>query len=166
MQGQIQKDNTSGRVHIQGNKIFWDVQGKNILHIQINDIVIIGEYTNADGPHFDDWFITFVTKDRQWQSIPLYADNREILLDYLCDKFQPDFKEMLLIGSFEWNSLVRHPKHLRGKPLFKLTPTENYKEPKTFFDKILSSTGLGSFDTTKYIDLTDEVKTELTNACR
>jgi len=166
MQRQKDKENTSGKIRIDNDKIFWDYNDKNIFEVATKDIIVIGEYTNADGPYFDDWFITFVTKDRQWQSIPLYADNREFLLDYLCEKFQPDFKEILLTGSFEWNSVVRHPSHLKGKPLFKLTPTENYKAPKTFFDKILSSAGLGGFDTTKYIDLTDEVKNELTNACR
>ena len=62
-------------VRLQGERVFWDYDNKNIFQIDINDIVVIGEYTNSDGPYFDDWFITFVTKDGQWQSIPWYADN-------------------------------------------------------------------------------------------
>ena len=166
MEKQIHKDTSSGIVRVQDDKIFWEYDNKVILEIDVRHIVVIGEYTNSDGPYFDDWFLTFVTKDGQWQSIPWYADNRDELLKYLSEKFQPDFNISYLTGSFEWKSIVRHPTNLKGKALFKLTPTEKYKEPKTIFDKILSSVGLGGFDTTKYVDLTEEVKNELTNASR
>jgi len=69
MQGKLHKDNTSGKVRLQDDQIFWDYDNKNILEIDINEIVVIGEYTNSDGPYFDDWFLTLVTKDGQWQSI-------------------------------------------------------------------------------------------------
>jgi hypothetical protein len=55
---------------------------------------------------------------------------------------------------------------LKEKALFTLIPSANYKEPKTFFDKILSSVGFGSFNTTQDIAVTEEVKGELVNACR
>jgi hypothetical protein len=63
MQRQIKKENSSGIVRLQGDKIFWGYENKNILQIDINDIIVIGEYTNSDGPYFDDWFLTFVTRD-------------------------------------------------------------------------------------------------------
>jgi hypothetical protein len=166
MKEKIHKDTSSGIVYLQNDKILWDYDNKNVLQIAISEIVVIGEYTNSDGPYFDDWFLTFVTKDGHWQSIPWYADNIDELTSLLCDKFQADLNVSFLTGSTEWASLVRHPTHLKTKPLFKLTPTESFKEPKTFFDKLLSSFGFGDFDTTKYIDLTEEVKNETTNACR
>lgn len=42
MQGQIKKDNSSGVVRLQGDKVFWDYDSKTILQIDINDIVVIG----------------------------------------------------------------------------------------------------------------------------
>jgi len=164
MQEKIHKDTSSGIVRLQDEKIFWDYDNKNVLQININDIVVIGEYTNSDGPYFDDWFLTFVTKDGQWQSIPWYADDIDRLTSFLCDRFQPDLNGSFLTGSTEWASVIRHPIHLKNKTLFKLTPTETFKETKTFFDKLLSSIGFGGFDTTKYVDLTEEVKSELANA--
>ena len=132
MQGEIKKQNSSGIVRLQGDKVFWDYDNKNILQIDIKDIVVIGEYTNSDGPYLDDWFLTFVTKDGQWQSIPWYADNIDELTQYLSDKFHQDLNETYLANSTEWKSIVRYPTHLKEKTLFTLTPCATYKEPKTF----------------------------------
>jgi len=166
MQGQNHKNSTSGLVRIQKTTIYWDYGNKNILQIETGDIAIIGEYTNSDGPYLDDWFLVLVTKDGQWKSIPWYADNIDELTKHLSDKFQEKLGESNLINSSSWKSLVSYPKHLKGQPLFKLTPTETYKEPKSFFDKMLHGIGLGNFDTNKYIQLTDEVLAELSKASR
>ena len=166
IEGKTHKDNTSGKVRFENDHIFWEYDNKNILQIDINTIAIIGEYTNSDGPYLDDWFLTFVTKDEQWQSVSMYADNIDVLTQLLTDRFQQDINMCYLAGSTHWKSIVRYPEHLKGEPLFKLTHSENYKEPKNMFDKILSSIGLGNFDTTQNIDLTENVKQELKNACR
>ena len=71
--------------------------------------------------------------------------------------FQPDLNVSYLTNSTTWKSIVRHPASLKDKSLFVQTPSKNYKEPTTFFDKILSFVGLGNFDTTKDISLTHEV---------
>ena len=166
MQGEIRKESNSGKVRLQDNKIFWDIADKDILQIDIPEICIIAEYTNSDGPWFDDWFIAFVDKKGHWQSIPMYADNIDNIIQFLTDKFDTEFKSNSLVNSTEWSSIIVYPTHLKGKTLFKLTPVDNYKEPKTFLDRILYSIGLGKFDTTKNIELTDEIKSELTRACR
>jgi hypothetical protein len=166
MQQQKENDNTSGKVRIEDNIFYWDYQDKNILRIDTKEILVIGEYTNSDGPWFDDWFLTLVTKDGQWQSIPMYADNINELLDLLCNTFEPDLRQNFLTGSTEWDSAILYPVSLKGKQLFKLTPTETFKEPKTVFDKLLSSMGFGGFDTTKYVNLTEDVKNELMNSSR
>ena len=166
MKSQKTTKDSSGSVRIQNNKIFWENNRKCITEIDIGNIVVIGEYTNSDGPYSDDWFISFVTKDGKWQSIPWYIENRDTLLNYLCTNFQNDFNISLLVGSFEWASVIRYPEHLKGESLFKLIPTEKYKEPKSFFDRVLNSIGLGGFDTNQYFELTDSVKNELTNSSR
>jgi hypothetical protein len=94
----------------------------------------------------------------------MYADNINELLDLLCNKFDPDLRQNFLTGSTNWDSAILYPVSLKGKQLFKLTPTETFKEPKTFFDKLLSSMGFGGFDTTKCVGLTEEAKNEVTNA--
>ena len=163
MQKQVIKENSSGIVRLQGDKFFWNYKNKNILQIDISDIVVIGEYINAEGPYIDDWFLTFITKDGHWQSIPWYADNIDELTQYLSNKFHQNLNEPCLANSTEWKSIIRYPTHLIGKTLFTLIPCSTYKEPKTFLDKILSSVGLGNFDITQTITLAEEIKEELNN---
>jgi hypothetical protein len=160
MQVPIKKNNSFGKVRLQGDQVFWDYDNKTIFQIDMNDIVIIGEYTNSDGPYLDDWFLTFVTKDGQWQSIPWYADNIEELTQYLSNKFHQDLNVTYLANSTEWKSIVRYPTHLKEKTLFTLTASATYKMPKTFLDKILSSVGFGNFNTIQNIALTEELKTK------
>ena len=166
MQGQVKQDNSSGIVRLQDDTVFWDYDNKTIVQLDLNSVVVIGEYTNSDGPYFDDWFLTFVTKDGQWQSIPLYADNMDELIKHLSNKFHQDFTLTQLANSTEWKSVVHYPTHLNGKPLFTLTPSDTYKVPETLLDNVMYSAGFGNFDTTQYITLTDEIKQELTNASR
>lgn len=159
-------EQSSGIIAVEGDKVIWHNEDLVFATFNLSDIVIIGEKTNSNGPWFDDWFLTFVTKDGNCFDIPWYADNIDELTKILCDRFQPDLNVSYLTNSTKWNSIVRHPSSLKGNNLFVLTPIKTYKEPKTIFDKILSSVGLGNFDTTKEISLTDEVKKELTNASR
>lgn len=159
-------EQSSGTVTVEGDKVIWHNEDLVFATFNLSDIIVIGEKTNSNGPWFDDWFLTFVTKDGNWLDIPWYADNIDELTKILCDRFQPDLNISYLTNSTKWSSIVRHPSSLRGINLFVLTPTKNYKEPKTFFDKILSSVGLGNFDTTTDISLAEEVKIELTHASR
>ena len=81
--------------------------------------------------------------------------------DILTNKFQEDFTKPCLANSTEWKSLVHYPGYLKDKALFTLVPSDTHKVSKTFLDKIISSVGSGSFDTTQSITLTDEVKEAL-----
>lgn len=162
MNRQIKKYNSSGVVRIQGDKIFWDRDNNNILEIDIKDIFIIGEYTNSDGPYLDDWFLTLVTADGQWQSISMYADNIDELTQYMTEKFREDINESFLANSTKWKSVIRYPTYLKGKALFSMTPSKKYKAPKTYLEKALMALGLGNFDMKQTIKLSSEVENELT----
>ncbi len=159
-------EQSSGIITVERDKVIWHNEDLVFVTFSLSDIAVIGENTNSNGPWFDDWFLTFVTKDGNWFNIPWYADNIEELTKILCDRFQPDLNVSYLTNSTQWNSIVRHPSGLKGINLFVLTPTKNYKKPRTFFDKILSIVGIGNFDKTKDIHLSDEVKNELRNTSR
>ncbi|MBC7892737.1 MAG: hypothetical protein H7Y12_11025, partial [Sphingobacteriaceae bacterium] len=70
----MEKVNSSGVVRTAGDVIKWTYKGELLLSIDMNEVVVIGEYTNDAGPWRDDWFLVFVTKSGSWQSIPRYAD--------------------------------------------------------------------------------------------
>lgn len=154
-------EQSSGTITIEGDRITWHNIDLVFATFNLAEIIVIGEHTNSNGPWFDDWFIDFVTKNGKWFSIPWYADNIDALTEILCDKFEPDLNISYLTNSASWNSIVRYPSNLKGKPLFVLTPSTTYKEPKNFFQRLLAGIGLGNFDTTKDINLTSDVKNEL-----
>jgi hypothetical protein len=157
----VKKENPSGIIRLQGAIIFWNYGNKDLVEINTNDILVIGEYTNPDGPYFDDWFLIFVTQNGQWHSIPWYADNMNLLTQYLSNKFNQDFNTTHLAASTEWKSIVRYPIHLTGRALFTLTRSAILEKQKTFLDKIFSSVGIGNFHTASNIALTEEIKKEL-----
>lgn len=160
------KDNTSGKVQVIGDKIIWSYQDQMISVIDLNEVVVIGEYTYSDGPWFDDWFLVFVLKDGQWKHIPWYAYNIDELTQVIRTRFQPDFEGTILANSKSWNSVVRHPTYLKNQPLFELTPTKNYKKPKNFLQRLQYGLGFGDYNTSEHINLTDSIKKELNNASR
>ena len=81
------QEQSSGIITIEGDKIIWHNTDLIFATFNLSDIVVIGEHTNSNGPWFDDWFITFVTKDGKWFSIPWHADNIDELTKILCSKF-------------------------------------------------------------------------------
>jgi hypothetical protein len=93
------KDNTSGKVQVIDDKIIWSYHDETVSQTDLNEIVIIGEYTNSDGPWFDDWFLVFVTKDGHWRHIPWYAENIDELTTVLQARFDSDFDVSFLTGS-------------------------------------------------------------------
>ncbi|RYE53046.1 MAG: hypothetical protein EOP48_15205 [Sphingobacteriales bacterium] len=149
------------KIRVDNEILFCDYHGKDLQQIAVEDIFIIGLHANWDGPCFQYSYIDFVTNDGQWEWFPLDAENSNELIDFLQERFQIDFKNMLVASSNEWSSVVVYPKDLQGNPYFKFIPTEDFKEPKTKFDKLLSNVGLGNFNTVRSIDLSDEVRAKI-----
>src|SRR5688500_7999659 len=108
------REKESGYACIRNNKICWDFNNQNYAEVDSDKIVVIGEFTNSDGPYLDDWFIAFVTSDGYWQSISWYSENIEEVTKFLSQKFQTDLNISFLTGSAHWKSIVRFPKHLEG----------------------------------------------------
>lgn len=152
---------SSGIITIDHKKVTWHNEDLVFASFDLQDVVIIGETTNSNGPWFDDWFLTFVMKDGSWINISWYAENIEELTKILSEIFKSDFTKSCLINSTSWNSIVSHPSHLKGDALFVLVPSKNNKAPKSFFDKLLHLIGFGNFSTAKDTHLTDKVKKEL-----
>lgn len=156
-------DITSGTIELNGDSVLWHNEDVVFLQFNMSDIVVIGEYTNSNGPWFDDWYMTFVLRDGQWKSIPQYAGNIDQLINELCKRFDPLLRERQLANSTKWNSVVSFPINIRGTGLFQLVPATTYKEPTTFFQKLLFSLGIKKTDSSKNILLSEEVQKVVNN---
>jgi hypothetical protein len=158
------EDHDSEAVSLKGDKVIWHNHDLVILILDLSDVVVIGEYINSNGPWFDDWFITFVTRDGKWVSIPLYAHNIDELLEVLSIRFHPCLKNVHLANSTTWNSIIRYPKKLEGIELFNRVPSKNYKAPKTWFQKLQYSLGFGNFNFDHELELNSVAKVEIAKA--
>jgi len=156
-------DITSGIIELNGDLVLWHNEDVVFLQFHISDIVAIGEYTNSNGPWFDDWYLTFVLKSGKWKSVPLYAGNVDQLMEELCKRFDPLLRERQLANSTHWKSVVSFPINLRGTELFKLVPATTYQKPANLFQKLLFSLGLTKSDASKNIVLSEEVQKLVSN---
>lgn len=154
------KENSSGIIKIKDNLICWEFKGKMLEEVNADHVEVIGEFTNTNGPMHDDWFLVFVFKDGSWKSISLYADNADQLTEFLTQKFGHDLNQHHLTNSIIWNSVVVHPKHLTGQPLFAFT-MESVPKSKSLINRILNPLGREKFRKQHMVDLTEEVKSEL-----
>lgn len=151
-------DITSGIIELNGDVVLWHNEDVVFLQFRISDIAVIGEYTNSNGPWFDDWYLTFVFKSGEWKSVPVYAGNIDQLIEELCKRFDPLLSERQLANSTYWKSVISFPIHLRGTALFQLVPTTTYQKPRNLFQRILFSLGVTKADTSKNIVLSEEVQ--------
>ncbi|MCZ8198594.1 MAG: hypothetical protein O9267_13405 [Flavobacterium sp.] len=108
----------SGEIKLELEKIIWVYENENIVEIYFDEIFIIGEYTIDS--IFDDWFIVFVSRDGSWEKISMFAENIDLLLNALSDKYNIEVGQTQLANSTKWNSIISFPNSIRGKKLFNL----------------------------------------------
>jgi hypothetical protein len=160
------RDQPDEYVSLEEEKVIWHNADLVFSTFDLNKVVVIGEYTNSNGPWFDDWFITFVLYDGSWQSIPWYVTNIDKLTKVLSDKFQTDLSQSYLVNSAQWKSLIRYPVELKGLPLFSIISYDNGCLHRTIWTRIINAVGFGKSKLKKQIELTVEVKTLLLNVRR
>lgn len=148
----------SSIISLQGDKVIWHNEDLVFSTFNLLDVVAIGEYTTASGSWFDDWFLVFVKNDGSWNKVSYYANNIEELIEYLSSKFDPDLEVSVLAESTSWKSVVRYPVVLKGKQLFERVPSDCYNPPRNLLQKYLHAFGIGKFDTSMKIALSEEVR--------
>lgn len=90
--------------------------------VPITDVRLIGEYTNSDGPHIDDYFLVFLTApDNGWHEASFYAKGRDVALAALIRRIG-DNLECGLFGSTEYKTRIMWPPHLKGQELMEVIP--------------------------------------------
>ena len=157
----IERGSNSGIVSWSDRKIEWQNPEGPGVTINLDEVVVIGEYTTDAGPLFDDWFLVFVYKTGDWDSISIYAAGIDDLKQHLSTIYNTDLSKYFLANSTEWRSYIRYPQGLEGKPFFIFQAHAGYSKPTTFIHKLKSALGLGVYGKSWELDLTDEVKSTL-----
>lgn len=157
----IQREISSGKINFQGKVIIWHMPNGDSVSIDLDQVVVIGEYTAAHGPFIDDWYLAFIYKNGDWKEISVYAEGYDELMQYLSALLGIDFTKPFLANSTEWKSYVRYPANLERKELFVLIPPTGYKKATTIFQRIKLALGFGVYGKARGIELTGEVKAEV-----
>lgn len=107
-----------GSVEIQNGR--WLVYKSGILPewtIGTDEIAVVGEYTNEEGPSHPDYFYVFVRPSGEWHRLPVFARGFDETIRLVANQlgFEPE-RNLLYKTSF--NSRIIWPAVMIGKPLF------------------------------------------------
>jgi hypothetical protein len=141
-----------GRLELVDHQIIRTLGGQIKFKIPINSIKVIGEFTTADGPILDDWFVTILTAD-EWFEIPMYAAGIDKFFSDLGQELKCDLSYQLA-NSATWKTRIIYPSSCKDKELYKIVALE----PKTLFDKIKKALGFES-TVRQFSETTNEIMT-------
>src|ERR1700748_1292213 len=97
-------------------KAFWS--------LPIASIILISEYTTNEGPQCDDYFLVFVTIEKDlfyFHTASFYAGGSDATLASLKELLGSTF-ELKLTGSTEWDSRVIWPAEIADSKHFEFKP--------------------------------------------
>lgn len=106
-----------GKISTANERICYE-RGGTSWEIALGDIQVIGEFTNPEGPFFEDYFLCFITDTSgKWYEASFYSQGINKLLDWLEDKLNSNF-EWKLCASKSFQSRVMWPAELENSVLF------------------------------------------------
>lgn len=120
--------------------------------LRFQDVKVIGEYTNQDGPTAEDHFLVLVDCHKRAFEVPFSADGFNDFLGAICEKLKCELKPKLQSNT-DFASRVLFPEELAGSPFFEFRDIP----PKSILDKISGLFGIGKTE----ISLSDSVEKEL-----
>ena len=104
--------------------------------ISLSDIVLIAEYTTDEGPHLDDYFLVFVTREQgefYYSNVTMYAAGINESLTVL-ERILGCSLDLTLHSSTRWSSRVVWPLKLAGAAYFRYDQVV----PEGFWDRVRS----------------------------
>jgi len=134
----VETPNPSGRlfiedadvVYLTGDDISWRLPS---WRLPISKLRVIGEYTTAEGPHIDDYYLVFVTNEPDhWHVASYYAQADDLFRQNLGVLLGGEI-HFGLNRSTEWKHRILWPKALEGYELFQEIPEA---KAKNFWEQI------------------------------
>lgn len=133
----IESNNPSGKTMIKDGYVVLEFNEKKLVNIPIDRIKLIAEYTTANGPFLDDWFLVIYNDKSEYFEISMYTENIQEMITELGElmnlKLIPN-----LSSSTEWKSTILFPSEFLGKDLWTIVRPK----PKSTIDKLKSLIGI------------------------
>jgi hypothetical protein len=127
------RDEYSGEIQCSGDSITYRSAGGD-WSIRISDIKLIGEYTTANGPYIDDYFLVFLTApEGGWYEASFYAKGRDGALELLGKKLGA-LIEAALYSSTDYKTRIIWPPKLKGQEMMEVIPPKKQSFWRKLFD--------------------------------
>ncbi|WP_146602166.1 hypothetical protein [Novipirellula aureliae] len=124
----------SGHIELDGDVIRYASTTYSDWMIRVEDLRIIGEATNQNGPFADDYFLCFATGPSMWYEASFYADGRDTFLADLGARLGITFQLGLSLST-DFASRILWPAELENEPMFKFQDVPS----KTVVGRLLGS---------------------------
>ena len=125
------QEHTYGKIYLDNNTIILERDNEEILRLAVTELKLIGEFTTANGPIDDDWYIVFMTSEKNWYQIPEYTPGMLELLQELSGVLREDVM-CSLFGSTSWATRILWPKAVEGAEIWDIEPVP----ASTFFQQV------------------------------
>ena len=118
-------------VVLQDGSISYRQMSELLWSLRLEQVFVIGEYTNANGPWLDDYFLVFVAADKRLFEVSYYAEGLPAFLSDLKLALGGQL-QTALANSTHWNTRILWPFSAAGRPLFELAQVQ----PRGFWQRL------------------------------
>ncbi len=112
-----QQDEKQPRLSFSAGEVVYGLPDVPEWRVPVDQLAVVGEYTDASGPYLDDYFLVFVKKAGERYAASFYAEGRDSLFSRLGPALDSELR-CGLCSSTELKSRVMWPPAIKDKPLF------------------------------------------------
>ncbi|HEX8657562.1 MAG TPA: hypothetical protein VF690_08515 [Hymenobacter sp.] len=124
------------RVFLAGMHVVLTQENEELVRIPVPEIKLIGEYTTSAGPFVDDWFIVFMTSEKNWKQISEYTPGMLEMLQELSSHLKAETIGSLA-ASTSWRTNIIWPQRVAGQEMWNVVS----ERPITLLEKLKKSMG-------------------------
>ena len=126
---------TKPEIRISGGALeYRSAAGELIWTVQVDDIVLMAEYTTNGGPWLDDYFLVFVSIESErpiFATASFYGEGCDAVIEGLAGRWNADVS-LSLASSTDWKSRIVWPPSLAEQEYFEAREVQ----PDTLWEKL------------------------------
>jgi hypothetical protein len=131
----------TGALSFDGSLLSYESIFYESWSINVSALVLVGEFTNQDGPHLSDHFLVLVDSDRRLYEVPIGATGFESTWKQLAQMLGVN-PELSLVGETDFASGILWPEFFRGRHVFDYVE----KPSRSFFGRLFFPFGVGRIE--------------------
>jgi protein-S-isoprenylcysteine O-methyltransferase Ste14 len=111
------KNGQKSQLTVDGDLVQYTVNGELAWAVRLSEIVCLAEYTTAEGPWRDDYFLLFMTRANSYYLASFYSDGCGAILEQMGLRWGSKL-QLKLVNKTEFASSVIWPPHFQTEEFF------------------------------------------------